>query len=141
MLSKSCEYAVRAVIYITLNSKEDKRTGIKEIAAELDLPAPFLAKILQSLVKAKILNSTKGPNGGFFLNGSHKKVTRLDVVEAIDGMDTFRKCAIGLKKCSDTKPCPVHNEVKAFRNGLREVFSGKTLDKVIDLVQLNKAFI
>jgi Rrf2 family protein len=141
MLSKSCEYAIRGVAYIALNSEEDKRIGIKEIADELDLPAPFLAKILQTLVKAKILTSIKGPNGGFLLNRNPQKVTLLDVVEIIDGIETFRKCAIGLKKCSDHKPCPIHSEAKIYRDGLREVLAQKTLDKVIESIKTHKAFI
>lgn len=141
MLSKSCEYALRAVAYIALNAEKDKRIGIKEIAKELSLPAPFLAKILQTLVKAKILTSIKGPNGGFFINGNPQKITLLDVIEIIDGMETFRKCAIGLKRCSDHKPCPIHSEVKTYRDGLRESLRKKTLDKVIESIKSNKAFI
>ena len=66
MLSNSCKYGIRAVVYLA--SRHTKSNiGIKEISGDLGLPSPFLAKILQQLAKHKILNSVKGPNGGFTL--------------------------------------------------------------------------
>jgi Rrf2 family transcriptional regulator, iron-sulfur cluster assembly transcription factor len=67
MLSNTCKYAVRALIYLAKFSKEGKMIGIKKISEDLKLSSPFLGKILQNLVKQKLLVSTKGPNGGFAL--------------------------------------------------------------------------
>lgn len=137
MFSKSCEYAIRSIFYISLKGKDGRKISIKEIAEELNIPAPFLAKILQSLVRNKLISSIKGPNGGFYIKNL-KKISLIDIVEAIDGTDVFHKCTIGLKKCSDTKPCPVHHLVKGFRNELKQALSAKTLEQVIvDLEQKN----
>ena len=65
MLSNSCRYGIRAVVYLASRYSEKNNIGIKEISGVLNLPAPFLAKILQQLARHKILNSVKGPNGGF----------------------------------------------------------------------------
>ena len=59
MLSNTCKYGIRAVIYIALSNTDKRRIGIKEISKELDIPTPFLGKILQTLVKDKLLVSTK----------------------------------------------------------------------------------
>ena len=67
MLSNSSKYAIRAVLYLANNSSVEKKLGSKKIAEEIDIPAPFLAKIFQVLSKANIISSTKGPNGGFYL--------------------------------------------------------------------------
>ena len=67
MLSNSCRYGIRAVIYLASKSSSNKKPGISKISTTLNLPQPFLAKILQQLVKKKILCSTKGPHGGFAL--------------------------------------------------------------------------
>ena len=65
MFSKSCEYGIRATIFIATQSYLNNRTGIKDIAKKIDSPEAFTAKILQILVKANIIHSTKGVGGGF----------------------------------------------------------------------------
>ena len=67
MFSKSCEYAIRATIFIATQSQSNANIGIKEIAKEIDSPIAFTAKILQVLVKNNILKSTKGVGGGFMI--------------------------------------------------------------------------
>ncbi|RYG42622.1 MAG: transcriptional regulator, partial [Chitinophagaceae bacterium] len=61
------------------------------------------------------VQSVKGPNGGFFLNEKSKKYTVADVVKAIDGDKLFTGCGMGLKNCSEKKPCPLHDRFKATR--------------------------
>lgn len=141
MLSKSCEYALRAVVYIAANSGDDRKAGIKEISKSLKMPAPFLAKILQNLAKGKILASVKGPNGGFYLNKNPKKISFLNIVESVDGLDYFNKCALGLKRCSNEKPCPAHFLVKKSRDEIRAALSDKTLDQVIQELNDKKVYI
>src|SRR5690554_5041392 len=68
VFSKSCEYAMRAVFYIARSTQEGRRVSIREIAEKIKSPEPFLAKILQKLSKEGIVQSIKGPNGGFYLN-------------------------------------------------------------------------
>jgi Rrf2 family iron-sulfur cluster assembly transcriptional regulator len=67
MFSKACEYAIRATIYIALQSQESKRVTLKDIAKEIDSPEAFTAKIMQQLVKRGIVDSLKGPTGGFVM--------------------------------------------------------------------------
>lgn len=141
ILSKSCEYGLRAVVYISVNSNDNKKAGIKEITKSLKIPAPFLAKILQNLVKNKILGSTKGPNGGFYLSKSAGKISIMDVVAAIDGVDAFNKCVMGFKRCSNEHPCPIHFSVKDFRNQMREELETKTLQQIIVEVNEKKVFV
>ena len=64
MFSKSCEYGLQAMLYIAMNASEDRNVGLREIAVNQGIPVHFLSKILQMLVKNKLLNSVKGPNGG-----------------------------------------------------------------------------
>src|SRR5664280_2515951 len=88
MLSSSCRYGIRAVIYLASQPSSNGKTGIKQISKDLDLPSPFLAKILQQLAKQKILSSSKGPHGGFSLLKDPRKITLIDIVNTIDGYDT-----------------------------------------------------
>lgn len=132
MFSRSCEYALQSILYITLHSKNGKAVGLKQISDSQKIPLHFLSKILQQLVKGKVLNSIKGPNGGFTLNASPDRLRLIKVVELIDGLDIFDRCGIGLKKCSDKTPCPIHFEFKVVKEKIRQVLTEKTLSELCD---------
>jgi len=132
MFSRSCEYALQSILYITLHSKNGKAVGLKQISDSQKIPLHFLSKILQQLVKGKVLNSIKGPNGGFALNVSPNRLRLIKVVELIDGLDIFDRCGIGLKKCSDKTPCPIHFEFKVVKEKIRQVLTEKTLSELCD---------
>ena len=147
MLSNTCKYALRALIYLGKFSEEDKRIGIKKISEDLNLSSPFLGKILQNLVKQKLLVSTKGPNGGFALAKEAGEVTLYDIVIKVDGEDFFTNCLISLEPCKthdSTKPlCPVHAQYDKLRNDIETFYKTTTLeiisqdiDKFEDLVRL-----
>lgn len=122
MFSKTCQYAIRAVIFISKKSSKGERVGIKEIAEGIDSPEHFIAKILQDLRKKGLVNSIKGPNGGFFIEeGSDSTIA--DIVKAIDGEKVFSGCGLGLDYCSESKPCPIHNEFKAVRAELYRILN------------------
>jgi Rrf2 family protein len=128
MLSNTCKYAIRAVLYLAVNYEEGTKIGIKQISKELDIPTPFLGKILQTLVKHKILSSTKGPNGGFGLGKNKDNILLMDIVEIIDGIDSFHKCIIGLKYCSEQKnPCALHFQYAKLREEIRNIFEIETI--------------
>ena len=132
MFSRSCEYALQSILYITLHSKNGSAIGLKQISESQKVPLHFLSKILQQLVKGKILKSIKGPNGGFTLNVSPNRLRLIKVVELIDGLDIFDRCGIGLKKCSDKTPCPIHFEFKVVKEKIRQVLTEKTLSELCD---------
>lgn len=141
MLSKSCVYALRAIVYVGHNGSENHKIGIKEIGEELDLPVHFLSKILQSLVKHKVLQSTKGPHGGFYINEISGKIKLLGIIEIIDGLSFFNKCGLGMHECSDTHPCPLHDDFIVFREGLYKIFATKTINDLVKKVEDGNAFI
>ena len=119
MLSNTCKYAVRALIYLGKYSTEGSKIGIKKISSDLMIPTPFLGKILQNLVRQKILVSTKGPNGGFGLGRKIEDISLYDIVRIVDGDDFFNNCLIGMQPCSthenNEKPCPVHGRFGPIR--------------------------
>jgi Rrf2 family protein len=147
MLSNTCKYALRALIYLGKFSENDKRIGIKKISEDLNLSSPFLGKILQNLVKQKLLISTKGPNGGFSLAKKSSEITLWDIVTKVDGEEFFTNCLISLEPCSKHDPskpfCPVHLQYEKLRTEIRNFYNNTTLeviskdiDKYEDLVKL-----
>lgn len=127
MFSQATKYAIKSVIFVWTRSLEDKKVGAREIGSEIDAPEAFTAKILQTLVKAKIIGSQKGPNGGFFTDESHSKINLKDVVKAIDGDQLFSGCSLGLPKCSDNTPCPLHFEVLKVRKQIDHMLTSKSI--------------
>ncbi len=128
MLSNTCKYAIRAVIYISVYASSKKKVGIKEVSSKLDIPSPFLGKILQTLSKHNILDSTKGPNGGFILSRQSEEISLMDIVEIIDGTDIFTTCLIRTSKCSDEEPCGLHGSVSKLREQLKNFFINQTIN-------------
>ena len=112
MFSKTCQYAIRACIYIAHQSMECKRVSLEMVSGKIESPEAFTAKILQKLVKNKIINSVKGPGGGFEVDLQGMSGTSLkSIVEAIDG-NILGQCSLGLNECSDIQPCPFHKIYK-----------------------------
>jgi Rrf2 family transcriptional regulator, iron-sulfur cluster assembly transcription factor len=129
MISNTSRYAIRALIYLAIKGDGPKKIGIKKIAKELDIPSPFLGKILQALAKQKVLLSTKGPNGGFCLSNTSHEANLMDIIRIIDGDDLFDRCLITNKSCSEleSNPCALHKHYEPIREDIKSMFSQHTI--------------
>lgn len=130
MFSKGCEYAIRAMIYIVTKTSDGTKVGIKDIAKQTDTPEPFVAKVLQTLSRKQIVASIKGPNGGFYIEPKSKHIPLIDIVKAIDGDDLFLSCGLGIKNCSEKRPCPIHYEYKEIRDQIKEMLKTNTIQEL-----------
>ncbi|OFY63723.1 MAG: hypothetical protein A3H98_06510 [Bacteroidetes bacterium RIFCSPLOWO2_02_FULL_36_8] len=129
MLSQKCKYAIRAILHLATHTGTNEKKNIKVLAGELKIPTPYLGKILQGLVPKNIISSIKGPNGGFFMTEKNLKTPLITIVEAIDGLSFFETCGLGLEECSDTHPCPIHNDFKKIRTFYQNLLVKKTIGK------------
>lgn len=128
MFSKACEYGIKAATYIALQSMEDRRVSLNEIAKKIDSPVSFTAKILQQLSRNEIIDSTKGAYGGYGISRTNiDKVTLSQIVKAVDGDTIYVGCGLGLKECNANKPCPVHDKFVAIRNNLKQMLENTSL--------------
>lgn len=127
MLSNTCKYAIRAVVYLSVHATPEKKTGIREISEKLEIPTPFLGKIMQSLARNKVLSSTKGPHGGFCLGRAAEEISLMDIVAIVDGTDIFDTCLVRTAHCSDEEPCGIHDSVTAIRKELKQFFMHQTI--------------
>ncbi|MET2985159.1 RrF2 family transcriptional regulator [Aureibaculum conchae] len=127
MLSKSSTYAIRAVLFLSANSSEEKKYSPKSIADVINIPAPFLAKTLQQLTKRNIISSTKGRSGGFYLTDVNRGYPLITIVDVIDGLEKFNACSLGLPECGDENPCPVHHLIYPLRKQLIDELSNKSI--------------
>lgn len=136
IFSKACEYGIRATIYVAQKSLNHERCSMKDISKEIDSPEAFTAKILQKLVKAEIIQSVKGAAGGFEVGIKEMKRIKLtDIVIAIDGDINDKICVLGLKKCSELQPCPVHNKFKHIKKDLMSMIRNTSLSEMSNSVE------
>lgn len=131
MFSKTCEYGIRAVIFIASQSYQNQRVGLKDIAKKIDSPEAFTAKILQILSKSNIIKSIKGVGGGFEIPKEMMKgITLAQIVSALDGDRVFTGCGLGLAHCSEDHPCPMHDKFKSIRNELAFMLENTNLEEL-----------
>lgn len=133
MLSKSCEYGLRAALYLA-SLDEEGYVPISTISEELDISFPFLTKIFQKLNDADLLDSQRGPKGGVALTKPAEAVNPYDIVVAIDGEDLFEECVLGLPGCGDERPCPLHDRWAEERDQVRDLFRDTTLAELADKI-------
>ena len=134
LLSRGCEYGLRAVLYLTsLNA--DGFVPIRTLSDELDIEFHFLTKQFQQLSEAGLIHSQRGPKGGIALAQAPDRITLLDIVLAIDGEDLFRECVLGLPGCGERKPCPLHGSWATERERLRMMFMATSLSEMAKQIE------
>ena len=138
--SKPCEYAIRALAFLASSPAHSTARG-EEIARAENIPGPMLGKVLQELVRKGLLESRRGPGGGFRLARRAKLITLRDVVAAIDGLDPLMECAVGLERCADEAPCPLHDTFKGIRKLMMAYLETTTLDSMALAVARKKELV
>lgn len=141
MLSLTCKTAIKAVIYLSNKSKSAQKVGIKEVAKQINANEHTVGKALQKLVKNDVINSSKGPTGGFFLSQHQQNQPIYAIVETIEGQDVFKQCGLGLSQCSESRPCPIHNEYKIARDLIEKIFREKSVIDLCNPVENGLAFL
>lgn len=141
MLSYSCKTAIKAVIYLSSKSAQGDKAGIKEIAEHINASEHTVGKILQTLARQGIINSVKGPSGGFFINEQQQDQSISNIVETIEGKQAFKECGLGLSQCSAAHPCPIHDEYKIARDLIEKLFNEKKVRDLCDPVTNGLAYL
>ncbi|HEX9592264.1 MAG TPA: Rrf2 family transcriptional regulator, partial [bacterium] len=126
VLSKACNYALRAVLYIAARDRGEF-IPILEISETLGISFHFLTKTLQVLTQNNILTSNRGPKGGVALARPPESIALMEVILAIDGRELFERCVLGLDYCGDDRPCPLHPQWREVKAQMREMFEHTTV--------------
>ncbi len=141
MLSLTCKTAIKAVIYLAGKSADGDKVGIKEIAEHIQASEHTIGKTLQLLVRHGLINSLKGPTGGFYLTEEQQELPIYNIVETIEGKSVFQECGLGLNRCSANHPCPIHNEYKVARELVERIFREKKVRDLCDPVTNGLAYL
>ncbi len=131
MLSLTSEYALRAVLYMA-GSEDNGRIRVEPMATALGLPRNYLSKTLNQLAKLGILDSQRGPTGGFRLAVPAESLRLSRIVEAFDPGLTARSCLLGRPFCSDVTPCPAHSGWKEIADDVARFFQNTTIADLLE---------
>ncbi|RKD20068.1 Rrf2 family transcriptional regulator [Pelobium manganitolerans] len=135
MLSNTCKTAIKAVIYLASKADRAEKAGVKEVAQSIGASEHTVSKILQNLVKQQIINSIKGPTGGFYITEAQRELPIINIVNTIDGREVFTSCGLGLKQCSSTHPCPIHHQYKVGREIIETIFTQNSINVLCQPVE------
>jgi Rrf2 family protein len=130
LLSTTCKAAIKAVVFLASQKDQGVKTALTAIAGHIGASEHTVGKMLQTLVKDRIIRSSKGPGGGFYITAEQTCFPVVKIIASIDGMEIFKECALGLSQCSSAHPCPIHNEYKKARDIYEQIFRNK---RVVDL--------
>ncbi|MBE7492577.1 MAG: Rrf2 family transcriptional regulator [Planctomycetes bacterium] len=126
MFSQTTDYAIRAAIDIATR-QDDRPVLASELAASLDIPQHYLSKILQQLVRAGVLQSTRGRRGGFVLSRPAAKIRLREVVAPFENLRKCEECILGQPICSSAGACPLHDFWKLVRETYLKELDTRTL--------------
>jgi len=130
MFSRTSGYAVQALTYLAAQPS-GKLVGAREMATKLEIPMPFLWKILRKLSEEKLVRSFKGVRGGYELARPAKSIRVSEVLAAGRDGDQMGRCVLGLDKCDDQDPCPLHSQWKHLRKQMENRFQVTTLSDLV----------
>jgi Rrf2 family protein len=136
-LPQTAEYALRAVYYIG-ESPGGAPVPVSDIASALQVPRNYLSKTLHQLAKAGILQSTRGPRGGFQLARAPDRLVLGEIVRPFLPAEG-RACVLGRPRCSDLAPCAAHHRWKEAADRMRHFFDQTTVADLLRGTQLPAA--
>ena len=129
-INKSIEYALIAIKHIKSNNS-NKLFSSRDISDLYNIPYELLSKILQRLCKLGYLQSVKGPNGGYLLKKSLKKITLIKFIEELEGPVSFSQCTIDTKiECNQFDLCNIKSPINEINNNIRELLSNMYLNEI-----------
>lgn len=128
MLSKTAEYALRAMVFLASVPNQPRSADV--LAQKTKVPRSYLNRVLQDLAAAGLVQSRPGPGGGYELARPTDQVTILDVVNAVSPLERIRKCPLGLS--SHTELCPLHRELDQAYAATEAAFRGVTLKSLTE---------
>lgn len=129
MFSQTTQYAIRAVVILAYQ-QDSSPVGNLVLAEKAKIPASYLAKVLQGLVKAGIVESRRGAKGGFSLSRGPSEITLLDVVNAVEPIPRIKGCPLGLKSHSGML-CPVHARIDEAMAQVESTLSSATIAELL----------
>jgi Rrf2 family protein len=126
IFSRTSQYAIQALTYIAAQPRGGFVLN-RQIADALEVPSPYLAKVLQDLCQAELLESARGRLGGFCLTREAESTSIMNILLTIEGSQVSKECIMGLKECGDETACPIHRKWKPIKQEIIALLDKLTL--------------
>nr|AWJ66193.1 Rrf2 family transcriptional regulator [uncultured bacterium] len=138
MLSNSSKYALKAVLYLAVNSNENKKILAKDLSEPINVPKAYISKLLQELSRHNMVSSMRGPGGGFYLTADNRSIHLMEIINVIDGENRLTSCMLSLGKCNENNPCPLHKLLGDTKtNFVKNLEETTVQDLVLDIQEGN----
>jgi Rrf2 family protein len=137
--STGCVYGIRALMNMAAQGPAGRFLLLRAIVGGDDLPAQFVGKILQTLVRDGILLSAKGRGGGFALQRPPEKITLREIVESLDDSQRLNRCILGYSPCDSSQHCPQHDEWSEIRRQIDKMLDNTTLADLVRVQNQKRA--
>lgn len=133
MLSRTSEYALRAVVFIFHHSRDDQPVLAKDVATQAQVPLKYLQKILRQLVHNGVLRSVRGLHGGYVLAQTPQQIHLWDVLAPFEPSLRGSACPFGNLQCGVANPCPIHHQWEPIVAAYRHFLESTTLGDLAEL--------
>lgn len=124
-LFKSSEYAIRCLVYMAVNDLEV--CSVKRLSDALDIPYKFLGRLMSRLGAAGIVAAHQGKHGGYSIARPLGEVHLADIIDVVEGLESYDRCILGFDTCDDENPCPLHDQWSGHKEGIRGMIDNVTL--------------
>lgn len=134
MISQTAEYALRAIVFLA-GQAEGARTitqTVTQIAEATCVPAGYLAKVMQSLSRARLVKSQRGLNGGFSLARDPSELSVLEIINAVDPIRRFPECPLGIES-HGTRLCPLHRRLDDAAQTVEDAFCKTMVSELVEI--------
>lgn len=131
LVTRKTDYAVRCVVYLA--GDKDRVSSVSKVSEAMHIPKTFLAKIVQKLARAGLVESLRGTNGGFRLAKRPSDISLLDIMKAIQGPAAINLCAVDSRKCRLSGTCSVHPIWIHLREYVNTMLQEQTIDRLAAL--------
>lgn len=132
MLSKTSQYALRAMVYLARHSGDGLMSRATDVANGLGVPSNYLSKILHALGREGVLVSERGPSGGFRLARPADRISLSEVIGAFDELRRDDRCLLGRRRCRDSNPCAAHGRWKDVSERMYGFFEETTVADLLE---------
>jgi Rrf2 family protein len=130
ILSRSGEYALLALLHLADRSDATPVRG-GDIARALDAPANYLSKLLHQLARAGVLDSTRGPQGGFALAIPPEELSLAKALATIEADRLDARCLLRRAECRDDDPCAAHERWCSLSDRISRFLEETTLANLL----------
>jgi len=125
LFSKTQEYALQALVHLAMTPDEYRLN--RDLAEHLEVPGPYLAKVLKRFAQLGYLDSAKGRGGGYKIRRRALEAPVREIVAVADGKDPFTGCLLGLSRCTDHAACPIHHKWMPLREKIAALLDRQTV--------------